>query len=131
MNNEFIRRLDEVTISDIGLVGGKNASIGEMIQNLSAANVCVPGGFAVTSKAFDFFLKCVVDLLVGGHAAYFRRYGKDYSGSVIPLGAVEGVVDKRNPVAGTVKSYIIRSILLHMYPIRVIRDRCFRLKGSR
>ena len=55
MNNEFIRRLDEVTISDIGLVGGKNASIGEMIQNLSAANVRVPGGFAVTSAAFDFF----------------------------------------------------------------------------
>ena len=43
MNNEFIRRLDEVTISDIGLVGGKNASIGEMIQNLSAANVRVQG----------------------------------------------------------------------------------------
>lgn len=57
MNNEFIRRLDEVTISDIGLVGGKNASIGEMIQNLSAANVRVPGGFAVTSTAFDFFLR--------------------------------------------------------------------------
>ena len=57
MNNEFIRRLDEVTISDIGLVGGKNASIGEMIQNLSAANVRVPGGFAVTSAAFDFFLR--------------------------------------------------------------------------
>ena len=57
MNNEFIRRLDEETISDIGLVGGKNASIGEMIQNLSAANVRVPGGFAVTSTAFDFFLR--------------------------------------------------------------------------
>ncbi len=57
MKNEFIRRLDEVTISDIGLVGGKNASIGEMIQNLSAANVRVPGGFAVTSTAFDFFLR--------------------------------------------------------------------------
>ncbi len=57
MKNEFIRRLDEVSISDIRLVGGKNASIGEMIQNLSAANVRVPGGFAVTSTAFDFFLK--------------------------------------------------------------------------
>lgn len=57
MKNEFIRRLDEVSISDIGLVGGKNASIGEMIQNLSAADVRVPGGFAVTSTAFDFFLR--------------------------------------------------------------------------
>ena len=55
--SEYIRRLDEVSISDIGLVGGKNASIGEMIQNLSAANVRVPGGFAVTSTAFDLFLK--------------------------------------------------------------------------
>ncbi len=57
MKNEFIRRLDKVSISDIGLVGGKNASIGEMIQNLSAANVLVPGGFAVTSTAFDLFLR--------------------------------------------------------------------------
>ena len=57
MKNQYIRKLDEVSISDIGLVGGKNASIGEMIQNLSAANVRVPGGFAVTSAAFDFFLK--------------------------------------------------------------------------
>ncbi len=57
MKNEFICRLDKVSLSDIGLVGGKNASIGEMIQNLSAANVLVPGGFAVTSTAFDLFLR--------------------------------------------------------------------------
>jgi len=33
------------------------------------------------------FLRCVVDQLVGGHTAYFRRFGKNYDGPVIPLGA--------------------------------------------
>ena len=55
MNNEFIRRLDEVTISDIGLVGGKNASIGEMIQNLSAANVRVPEDLLLHLQLLIFF----------------------------------------------------------------------------
>lgn len=41
---------------DIDTVGGKNASLGEMISNLSAAGVSVPGGFATTAEAFRDFL---------------------------------------------------------------------------
>ncbi|MDX1393587.1 MAG: phosphoenolpyruvate synthase [Gemmatimonadota bacterium] len=48
--------LDSVGIEDVGLVGGKNASLGEMISNLSAAGVSVPGGFAVTAAAYREFL---------------------------------------------------------------------------
>jgi pyruvate,water dikinase len=42
---------------DVGKVGGKNASLGEMIKNLSQSGVKVPGGFATTAQAFRDFLK--------------------------------------------------------------------------
>jgi pyruvate,water dikinase len=43
-------------MGDVEHVGGKNASLGEMIQHLSKAGVRVPGGFATTSLAFRDFL---------------------------------------------------------------------------
>ena len=43
-------------MEDVPLVGGKNASLGEMISNLSNLGVAVPGGFATTSAAFNQFL---------------------------------------------------------------------------
>ena len=49
--------LDEVRIADIGLVGGKNASLGEMIQQLKPKGVKVPTGFATTAYAYRFFIK--------------------------------------------------------------------------
>lgn len=48
--------LERLGLSDLDLVGGKNASLGEMIANLSAAGVNVPGGFAITAQAFREFL---------------------------------------------------------------------------
>ena len=48
--------LDQLGMNDIPLVGGKNASLGEMISNLGSLGVSVPGGFATTSTAFDQFL---------------------------------------------------------------------------
>ena len=48
--------LERVGLSDLDSVGGKNASLGEMISNLSAAGIDVPGGFAVTASAFHDFL---------------------------------------------------------------------------
>jgi pyruvate,water dikinase len=47
----------EVGISDIGLVGGKNASLGEMYQNLAAKGVSIPNGFATTAYAYRYFLE--------------------------------------------------------------------------
>src|SRR3990167_2749607 len=48
--------LEDVNLSDLETVGGKNASTGEMIQNLLQEGIKVPGGFATTAKAFKQFL---------------------------------------------------------------------------
>ncbi|HEX6795545.1 MAG TPA: phosphoenolpyruvate synthase [Casimicrobiaceae bacterium] len=48
--------LDRVRMRDLAQVGGKNASLGEMIGELSAAGIRVPGGFATTADAFREFL---------------------------------------------------------------------------
>ena len=48
--------LDDVSMSDVDKVGGKNASLGEMISGLSSQGVRVPGGFATTAEAFESFL---------------------------------------------------------------------------
>ncbi len=48
---------EEVGITDIPLVGGKNASLGEMIRQLQPKGVNVPNGFATTAHAFRYFIK--------------------------------------------------------------------------
>lgn len=48
--------LDQLRLSDLAQVGGKNSSLGEMIGNLSQLGVSVPGGFATTSDAFAEFI---------------------------------------------------------------------------
>ena len=53
---EYIVDFSTVGMGDVARVGGKNASIGEMIANLSAAGVRVPGGFATTADAYRAFL---------------------------------------------------------------------------
>ena len=52
----FILWFDEVGIADIPLVGGKNASLGEMIQQLAPKGVNVPNGFATTAAAYRYFI---------------------------------------------------------------------------
>ncbi|QIA64967.1 phosphoenolpyruvate synthase [Vibrio astriarenae] len=47
---------DGLSMNDVDKVGGKNASLGEMVSNLSSAGVAVPNGFATTSYAFNQFL---------------------------------------------------------------------------
>lgn len=54
---EYVLRLDQVGMNDVETVGGKNASLGEMISQLSNAGVKVPNGFATTALAFRDFLK--------------------------------------------------------------------------
>ncbi|MEH6453449.1 MAG: phosphoenolpyruvate synthase [Psychromonas sp.] len=53
---EYILWYEQVGMGDVDRVGGKNASLGEMISNLSNLGVQVPGGFATTSYAFNEFL---------------------------------------------------------------------------
>lgn len=57
MQNPYIKKLNELNMQDLDLVGGKNASLGEMIGNLTKLGVNVPGGFATTSHAYRDFLK--------------------------------------------------------------------------
>ncbi len=49
--------LDQLGKNDVDKVGGKNASLGEMISHLSGAGVSVPGGFATTADAYRLFLQ--------------------------------------------------------------------------
>lgn len=54
---EFVVDFKELGIEDVPEVGGKNASLGEMISNLAQAGVSVPGGFATTADAYREFLQ--------------------------------------------------------------------------
>ncbi|MCY7293988.1 phosphoenolpyruvate synthase [Alteromonas sp. a30] len=53
---DYVLWYQELGMGDVGRVGGKNASLGEMISNLANAGVQVPGGFATTAHAFNEFL---------------------------------------------------------------------------
>jgi len=56
MADRYVLPLETLRMTDVGKVGGKNASLGELISQLSSAGVRVPGGFATTAAAFDDFL---------------------------------------------------------------------------
>lgn len=53
---EMVQWLEKVGMNDVAQVGGKNASLGEMLGALTSAGVSVPGGFATTAEAFRAFL---------------------------------------------------------------------------
>lgn len=53
----FVLWFEDVGIADVPLVGGKNASLGEMIRELGQRGVSVPAGFATTATAFRFFIE--------------------------------------------------------------------------
>ncbi|MBY0563200.1 MAG: phosphoenolpyruvate synthase [Hyphomonadaceae bacterium] len=78
----FTIPLERVGRGDVAIVGGKNASLGEMIQNLTAAGLRVPGGFASTAGAFRLF---IAD---NGLAPVIEDALKDYESGAAPLEAV-------------------------------------------
>jgi pyruvate, water dikinase len=53
----YIQWFDQIGIDDVPLVGGKNASLGEMYRKLASAGVKVPNGFAITAEAYRYFLR--------------------------------------------------------------------------
>jgi pyruvate, water dikinase len=55
-DQEYVVGLEQLRMSDVDKVGGKNASLGEMISQLSKAGIRVPGGFATTASAYRDFL---------------------------------------------------------------------------
>lgn len=54
---QFVLVFEEVGLADLGLVGGKNSSLGEMIQELKSKGVNVPTGFATTAYAYRYFIE--------------------------------------------------------------------------
>ena len=55
--SNYVIWFQDLSKNDVETVGGKNASLGEMISNLSGAGVSVPGGFATTAQAYREFLE--------------------------------------------------------------------------
>lgn len=53
---QFIRWFREIGINDTALVGGKNASLGELYQELTSQGIQVPNGFAITTDAYRYFI---------------------------------------------------------------------------
>jgi pyruvate, water dikinase len=56
-DEKLILWFDEIAITDVPLVGGKNASLGEMYQKLTTKGVNIPGGFAITASAYRYLLE--------------------------------------------------------------------------
>jgi pyruvate,water dikinase len=57
MQHRIIMELKEAGINDIALVGGKNASLGEMLQHLTALGVKIPQGFIITVEGYNQFIR--------------------------------------------------------------------------
>lgn len=57
MSTKNILQLDQVGMNDIEIVGGKNASLGEMLQHLSKIGINIPNGFVITVDAFRHFIE--------------------------------------------------------------------------
>ncbi len=55
--NNYVIWFEKLGMNDVEIVGGKNASLGEMISNLADSGVMVPGGYATTADAYREFLK--------------------------------------------------------------------------
>ena len=56
-SGRFVPWFNEINLSSVNLVGGKNASLGELYQELSQQGIKVPNGYAVTAAAYWYFLK--------------------------------------------------------------------------
>ena len=69
--DKFILRFDELSIEDVPLVGGKNASLGEMYRELGKKGVKVPNGFAITATAYRYFIETCKYFIQFG----FRDFG--------------------------------------------------------
>src|ERR1035437_297276 len=57
MNDPFILWFEDISMDDVAQVGGKNASLGELIRDVEPQGVRVPHGFAITAAAYYHYLK--------------------------------------------------------------------------
>ena len=122
MARAFIKNLNEISIKDFDTVGGKNSSLGEMISNLSELGVNVPGGFAITSSAFDEFLSSrKIDKVISKELANLnvenlsdlRRVGKKLRGLILktplPQNLISEIEHAWLGVSQSGKSFAVRS----------------------
>ncbi|MEO6421840.1 MAG: PEP/pyruvate-binding domain-containing protein, partial [Candidatus Nitrotoga sp.] len=122
---EYIVWLESLRMSDVAKVGGKNASLGEMISQLAHLGVRVPGGFATTAEAYRNFLaqddldkriRAVLDNLDVTDVIALAEVGSRIRQWIIdtPLpprleSEVRGVYEKMQAEAGVNISWAIRS----------------------
>ncbi len=92
----YIIPFERLKNTDVELVGGKNASIGEMISGLASLGVSVPGGFATTSHAYRDFL--AQDGLDERIRAPWRRWTSTTSRG-LPLSARNSKLDARRAIS--------------------------------
>ncbi|MEP4680598.1 MAG: PEP/pyruvate-binding domain-containing protein, partial [Rhodopirellula bahusiensis] len=52
---DLVRWFDQISMDDVAVVGGKNASLGEMYRELTPRGIRVPNGFATTAEAYRTF----------------------------------------------------------------------------
>ena len=92
MARTFIKNLNEISMQDFDAVGGKNSSLGEMLNNLTKLGINVPGGFAITSSAFNEFISnSKIDKVISKELANLnvenlsdlRRAGKKIRGLIL------------------------------------------------
>jgi pyruvate,water dikinase len=93
MANRYVLPLQSLRMTDVASVGGKNASLGELISQLAASGVRVPGGFATTAQAFDDFLEHnQLDARIG---AALAKVDVDDVGALAKAGAqIRALVEK-------------------------------------
>ena len=66
--DHYIRWFEQIGIDDVPLVGGKNASLGEMIRELAPQGIKVPNGFATTAEAYWYVLRAANSIIKSGRS---------------------------------------------------------------
>jgi len=122
MARTFIKNLNEISMQDFDAVGGKNSSLGEMLNNLTKLGINVPGGFAITSSAFNEFISnSKIDKVISKELANLnvenlsdlRRVGKKIRGLILktplPQNLISEIQQAWLDVSESSKSFAVRS----------------------
>ena len=122
MARTFIKNLNEISMQDFDAVGGKNSSLGEMLNNLTKLGINVPGGFAITSSAFNEFISnSKIDKAISAELANLnvenlsdlRRAGKKIRGLILktplPQNLISEIQQAWLDVSESSKSFAVRS----------------------
>ena len=122
MARTFIKNLNEISMKDFDAVGGKNSSLGEMISNLAGLGINVPGGFAITSSAFNEFISSnKIDKVISKELANLnvetlsdlRRSGKKLRSLILKTPLPQNLISELErawlTVSKTGKSFAVRS----------------------